>query len=112
MGALGSQGHRQEASEDLFGADQPAEASGTWLPGHSTSVQQLQLSPSTFPIPSVRGVSPPLPRARKPPGALATTTRLLRQGKDGHAAGRAAREARLRQPPPLRPVSSWSFNAL
>lgn len=65
MGALGSQGHRQEASEDLFGADQPAEASGAWLPGHSTSVQQLQLSPSTFPIPSVRGVSPPPTEGQK-----------------------------------------------
>lgn len=52
VGTLGSQGHRQEASEYLFRADQPAEASGTQLPGHSTSVQQLQLpTQSLFPLP-------------------------------------------------------------
>lgn len=79
---------------------------GVWKPAPCVPqhICPATAPPPSFPIPSAlcnRGQSPSLQKARKPPGALAMTTRLPEQGKDGHVAGRAATATRLRQHLPL-----------
>ena len=93
MGALGSQGHRQEVSEGFFGVDQPAETSGTQLPGRSPAVASpppYPTPPHTFPIPSASGVSPfpekekESQKATKTPGS---DHQARQAGQNGHATG-------------------------